>query len=196
MNKTTKGAFAASAAAVLLLGGAGSLAYWSDSAAVNGGTINSGYLTLKPVVTGTNTTACDTDWKHTNGPKSGSTVVNIVPGDVITKSCTFKVTAKGDNLSATPTVPSTVLYTITPKTGAAAPTSLDLPVAATYKLGATDFTGASKITEGDDTKVLTATIQVSFPYSATNGKNVNDTQNLLFTLNDLTVSLKQDNAGV
>ena len=41
MNRTTKGAIAAGAAAVLLLGGAGSLAYWSDCQDAAGGTINS-----------------------------------------------------------------------------------------------------------------------------------------------------------
>ncbi len=39
MNKTTKGALAASAAAVLLLGGAGSLAYWSDAETIQGGDV-------------------------------------------------------------------------------------------------------------------------------------------------------------
>lgn len=196
MNKTIKGALGASAAAVLLLGGAGSLAFWTDDASVNGGSVNSGFLTIDPLIVSPKTEACDAAWVHANGPKINTTVVNIVPGDVITKSCTFKVTAQGDNLSATPTVPTTVTYTATPKTGGAAPTTLDLPVAATYKLGATDFDATSRVTELDNDKTLTAKIQVSFPYSLTGGKNVNDTQNLLVTLNDLQVKLVQDNKGV
>lgn len=196
MNKTIKGALGASAAAVLLLGGAGTLAYWSDDASVNGGQVNSGYLTIDPVNTAPNTTPCDTVWKHTNGGKSGQTVVNVVPGDIITKSCTFKVTAQGDNLTATPTVPATIGYTVAPKTGGAAPTTLDLPVTATYTLGTSPFTSALKVTEADDTKTLTAKIQVAFPYGTATTKNANDTQNLLVTLNDLQVKLVQDNNGV
>lgn len=195
MNKTTKGAFAASAAAVLLLGGAGSLAYWSDDATVNGGQINSGYLTIDPIAVSPNTTPCDTVWKHTNGPKAGTTVVNVVPGDVITKSCTFKVTAQGDNLSATPTVPATLTYTAASKVGAAAPTTLQLPVTAAYTLGTAGFDSTMKVTEADDTKTLTAKISVAFPYGTASTTNANDTQNLLVSLDDLTVKLVQDNKG-
>ena len=46
MKKSTKGALAASSAAVLLLGGAGSLAFWSDSQDVGSANITSGELTL------------------------------------------------------------------------------------------------------------------------------------------------------
>ena len=46
MNKSTKGALAASSAAVLLLGGAGSLAFWSDSQDVGSANITSGELDL------------------------------------------------------------------------------------------------------------------------------------------------------
>ena len=197
MNKTTKGALGAAAAAALLMGGVGSLAYWSDDAMVNGGSVNSGNLTIDPIAVAPNTTACDPAWKHTNGPKVGAAVTSIVPGDVITKSCTFVIGAKGDNLSATPPGPPTVGFTATPKTGAAAPTTTNLPVAATYTLGTTALGATQKITEADGGKTLTARIQVSFPYDAAApaGKNLNDTQNVLFTLNDLTVKLVQDNKG-
>ena len=53
MNKTVKGAFAAGTAAFLLVGGAGSLAYWNDTANVAGSTINSGTLTLDSSSCGT-----------------------------------------------------------------------------------------------------------------------------------------------
>ncbi|MDI9944213.1 alternate-type signal peptide domain-containing protein [Rhodococcus sp. 1.20] len=47
MKKQTKGAIAAAAAGALLLGGAGSLAVWSDSADVSGGgPVTSGALDL------------------------------------------------------------------------------------------------------------------------------------------------------
>lgn len=188
MNKSTKGALAASAAAVLLLGGAGSLAYWSDAAGVDGGSVNSGFLTLDA---GT----CDAVWTHTNGPRVGTDVVNIVPGDVITKSCTFVIGAEGDNLAATPEVPETLTYTNSGNTAA----SLSLPVTASYAIDGVDFTDASVVTEDNDTDVLTATIEVAFPYGTAENVagaiNDNDTQNLIVTLDELAVTLTQaDNA--
>ena len=42
MKKSTKGAVAAAAAGVLLLGGAGSLAYWTADGAADGGSITAG----------------------------------------------------------------------------------------------------------------------------------------------------------
>lgn len=52
MNKTTKGALAAGAAGILLLGGAGSYALWSDAETVQGGTITAGNLDISPVAAG------------------------------------------------------------------------------------------------------------------------------------------------
>ena len=59
MNKASKGALAALAAGVLLLGGAGSLAFWTDTAEVAGGAINSGELSLTDTTPGT---CADADW--------------------------------------------------------------------------------------------------------------------------------------
>ena len=46
MNKFAKGSLAAGAGLVLLLGGAGTLAYWNDSAELEGGTIEAGSMTF------------------------------------------------------------------------------------------------------------------------------------------------------
>jgi alternate signal-mediated exported protein len=46
MNSTTKGSLAAVVAALLLTGGAGTLAYWNDTENVPGGPISSGQLDL------------------------------------------------------------------------------------------------------------------------------------------------------
>ena len=188
MNKTTKGGLAAVSAAALLLGGAGTLASWSDSAFADGGSITSGYLDL---TAGT----CDDTWKHTNGPEVGAAVVTVVPGDVITKSCTFTIDAEGDNLAASPSVPSTVTFAATGNTKE----SLSLPVAATYVLDGAPFTGSSVITDANKADTLTATITVGFPYGTaedvTGAVNDNDTQRLLVELDDLVVSLTQVNQG-
>ena len=180
MNKSTKGALAMGAAAVLLLGGTGTLAFWSDSATVNGGSVTSGSLALDAV-------GCDATWVYDNGASAGDTVGEVVPGDAIAKSCTFTIDAEGDHLEATPTVPATVTYT----TSGSAPT-LDLSVAATYDVDGTPLTGADTITEANDGDTLTADIVVTFPYGDATTINANDTQNLTTTLDGLTVTLTQD----
>lgn len=95
MKKTTKGALAAGAAAVLLLGGAGTLAYWTDSEAIDGGTLTSGQLDLTAVT-------CGAAWLE-----DGEPVATIVPGDTITKQCTGTLTLEGDHIGATVTLDDT-----------------------------------------------------------------------------------------
>ena len=90
MKKTTKGALAAGAAAVLLLGGAGTLAYWTDSATVSGGELTAGELDLSDVT-------CASTW--TEG--ADTDVELLVPGDTVTKECTGTITMTGDHISAT-----------------------------------------------------------------------------------------------
>lgn len=185
MKKSTKGAIAAAAAAVLLLGGGTSLAYWTATGTVTGGTITSGEMKL------TADTCADT-WKYAEGSaKAGTTVTKWVPGDVISKSCTFTVTAKGDNLAATLTAPATVNF------GGTTPTGGSATVAAAYKIGDTAIADGGKITSANDGQKLTATFKVSFPYgtdeTGTPVVNGNATQAWTATLNDLTVTLKQTN---
>ncbi|MEN8674165.1 alternate-type signal peptide domain-containing protein [Nocardioides sp.] len=90
MNKTTKGSLAAGAAAVLLLGGAGSLAYWTDNATVDGTSITSGYMKLTDP-------DCGDGWLLEGVAYTDQL---LVPGDTLTKSCTFVLNAEGDNLLA------------------------------------------------------------------------------------------------
>src|SRR3982751_3830072 len=91
MKKSTKGALAAGAAASILLGGAGSLAYWTDTATVAGTDISSGHLKL---VNG----SC-AGWKLDDGTALASGD-RIVPGEVLSQACTFKVDAVGKHLKA------------------------------------------------------------------------------------------------
>jgi len=99
MKKSTKGAVAAAAAGVLLLGGAGSLAFWSDSLTVGGGTISSGHLALDDT-TGATGTCSDADWLLDGGTVFDTTDGRLVPGDTLTKNCTFDVNATGEHLTA------------------------------------------------------------------------------------------------
>ncbi|MEO9325171.1 alternate-type signal peptide domain-containing protein [Nocardioides sp. C4-1] len=197
MNKTTKGALAASAAAVLLAGGAGTLAFWTDTATVQGGSINSGTLGITPLVVAPNTQACDTNWVYATGSaKAGQTVVLFVPGDKVTKKCTFKIAATGDNLSAAVTAPATVPVTTTP---AAASFSIDL--GATYALsGVTTpraIANGGTITSADNNGTLTATFLATIPFgtneTGTPKVNANDTKSINAALAGLTVSVAQTN---
>lgn len=191
MNKTTKSALAAGAAAVLLMGGAGSLAYWTDAETVTGGTVASGHMSLDG-------TTCDAGWKYAEGTTgAGSTVNKFVPGDVVSKSCTFTVSAVGDHLEGTLTTPATA--TITSPTG----TSLAGTVTATYAKAASGSTTFTPIASGailkaaDNGYTIKATIRVDFPYgsdeNATPKVNTNDTQDKTVTLSDIAVTLKQNN---
>ncbi|WP_394279751.1 alternate-type signal peptide domain-containing protein [Microbacterium sp.] len=89
MKKTTKGALAAGAAAVLLLGGAGTLAYWTAEDTIDGGNIEAGSMELTAVT-------CDANWVE-----GGQSISLIVPGDTITKQCTGTLTLEGDHIGAT-----------------------------------------------------------------------------------------------
>ncbi|MDH6676512.1 alternate signal-mediated exported protein [Rhodococcus sp. LBL1] len=96
MNKKTKGAIAAGAAALLLAGGAGTFAAWNDTENLAGGTITAGKLQfVENSTTGT--------W-YKNTATAGNEInlanVKIVPGDVLVYKATTSFVAEGDNLSA------------------------------------------------------------------------------------------------
>lgn len=91
MKKSTKGALAVGGAAVLLLGSASTIAYWTDAESVDGGEITSGEITLTAVT-------CGASWTHT---EDGGAVTAIVPGDNIEKECTGTLTLVGDHIGAT-----------------------------------------------------------------------------------------------
>jgi alternate signal-mediated exported protein len=91
INKSTKGALAAAAAGVLLLGGAGSLAYWNSTQDVSGANISSGHLKLV-------SPDCGVGWVLDGGATYGSQL--LVPGDTLTKVCSFTVESAGAHLTA------------------------------------------------------------------------------------------------
>lgn len=84
MNKFVKGSIAAGSGMVLLLGGAGSLAYWNSEAELAGGTIEAGSLEL---------TAAEGVWTDE--------LTHWVPGDEETFSTTLTLTTAGDNIRGT-----------------------------------------------------------------------------------------------
>ncbi|GAB4004784.1 alternate-type signal peptide domain-containing protein [Nocardioides ultimimeridianus] len=187
MKKTTKGAIAAGGAAVLLMGGAGTLAYWTSTATVAGTSISTGHMSLDLVSCG--------GWKLDDGTALASQ--KLVPGDSISNVCTYTLSASGSHLAATLTTPAAVAATGTLASAA----NVSLPVTSAYSLGGTALSTSAPatVTSADNGKTLSATITVSFPYgtadstpSSTDGTNGNATQDKAASLNDITVSLVQN----
>jgi alternate signal-mediated exported protein len=102
MNKFTKASIATGAGIVLLLGGAGTFAYWNDAETLAPGEITSGVLTIDQATTGAGT------WTDTKGTLATTDDVaigtigdfRIVPGDKLIYTKSLVVTATGDNLLA------------------------------------------------------------------------------------------------
>lgn len=156
MNRTTKGAIAAGAAAVLLLGGAGSLAYWTDTDAVDGDTFTAGSMSLEPL------NGCNV-WNLDTAEPGGQPFVpgtdRLVPGDVVTKLCTFTVDAVGTHLRAT-------VEAVAGTDSGDLLTSGPLTVGSTLAIGVTPVT---EITEANDGDTLTVAVTVTFDSASDNG---------------------------
>jgi alternate signal-mediated exported protein len=162
MQKSLKGALAAGVGGVLLLGGAGTLAYWTGAVSVPGQTgINSGKLSLTDTTVG----GCPAvgwllDTAVAGGGAFNPVTATIVPGDVLTKTCTYLVGAAGTHLHATlvPTAP-----------GATGDLSSALTVGGTFMDGVTTVTD---ITEAMDGHTVTAKITVTFLPASGNATQV------------------------
>ena len=101
MNKLTKAAIAGAAGVILLMGGAGSLAYWNDSIASgpSGQTITAGTLTVTAGSAGSWTKAFSGTTTYPAGTAVANiSAVNIVPGNRLVYTQTFNVNATGDDL--------------------------------------------------------------------------------------------------
>lgn len=174
MNKTAKGALAAAAAAVVLMGGVGSLAYWTDDQTVSGATIDSGQLSLG---TDDTNTGCG-GWTLDGGDPfvAGTTV--LVPGDTVTETCAFTLTATGTHMSgtvaaSTPTLTGTLA-------GALQTTVSDVTIGGT---------SAQTFTSADNGKTVGLTVTVAFPASSDNS-----TEQLSAALSAVTVTVSQQHA--
>jgi alternate signal-mediated exported protein len=163
MNKLTKGAIAAAAGVILLMGGAGTLASWnSSSAAGTSQTVTAGQLALTSTGTGT--------WKNAAGTTITPSTYRIVPGDTLTYTQTYNVAASGDNLfftvAATPGVVSNAA-------GAAnLALSQQVTSAASYSVtgnGITPATSANtyKVGAGTTASTVVVTMTLAFPYGST-----------------------------
>jgi len=181
MNRSSKGALAAAVAGALLLGGAGSLAYWNSTQTISGGSIKSGSLTLTQAAG----QSC-TDW--TLDAAGGATTyvagtTLVVPGDVISRTCDYTVTASGAHLAADLTMDVTSI------TGDAALAAALTP-GATYTLDGSAVSTGQSITSADDGAVLEAVITVTFD-TATSGTTA---QGMTASLDNIVVGLQQTHA--
>ncbi len=173
MKKSTKGAVAAGAAAVLMLGGAGSLAHWTAEADVAGASISTGNLTLDAA-------DCGAGWTIDGTPAVAfdTGTDKLVPGDVITRVCTMAVSATGKHLVADIAAE-----------GAALPEGAPFAIDTAYQVkdSADALRNDDQVVSGD--KQIVATQTVTFKYGAASDNSSQDKLGL--ALSTYAVSLKQ-----
>ncbi|QIK82185.1 alternate-type signal peptide domain-containing protein [Sanguibacter sp. HDW7] len=125
MDKLTKGLLAAGLGGALLIGGGTTLAYWTDDASVDGAGITAGTLEITAAPT------ADDGWTVTHGTTTTDVAaiaaLRIVPGDTLTHTSTYTLTAVGDNLRIDAQADDA---TIAPATSAAADVALAARLAA------------------------------------------------------------------
>jgi alternate signal-mediated exported protein len=182
MNKLIKGSIAGAAGIALLLGGAGTLAFWNDDAIITGATITAGNLDVAPAKV-----AGATDgWKSSKGAITNIASYKIVPGDVLTYTQSFDVTAVGDNLKAVASLTPTAITPATTANTADVALAKQLQNSAVFTVNGATTTAVAP-TGGAQTIVVTTTI--TFP----NGTAVVDNAAKLGAVNlaNFTVMLTQ-----
>lgn len=198
MNKLVKGAIATGVGVVLLMGGAGTLAYWNGSASIASQTITAGNLTVSA---GTGV------WK------SGSTTINpanfrTVPGDTLTYTVPVTVTSSGDNLKFDLGLSTAAITAATPVTAANTALKEAMTAGATFAIDTTatnNVTLVSGVTykvNSTGTSTFNVIVTVTNPFgtatstgasTGTGTTNANATQNGIVVLgsNALTVTQVQ-----
>ena len=177
MKKQTKGAVAAGGAAVLLLGGLGSLAYWNDSTAIGGSTISSGQLSMNKD-TGT--------WTDQNGAIN-PTSFKFVPGDTLTYTTTVNINATGDNLKAKLYADTTAF---TSSGSLASETTKTISAKKSGDASATDITQSGTslaISPTGGASAYTVVVTLKLPFASATNASQTDTLNL----NNISLHLDQ-----
>ena len=188
MNKLTKAAIATGAGIALLMGGAGTLAYWNDSASLTGGTITAGKLNIvDPVTAGT--------WATAAAP---STPINIatykvVPGESLVYTTTVNVEVIGNALSARLDLSGGSIVAANTSTAADVALATALGSSATLAASGTGVTAtgtAGQYSISSSASAVTVTATITFPKSATAGAE-NGTMTGAVNLSGLSVVLRQ-----
>ncbi|QSE93293.1 alternate-type signal peptide domain-containing protein [Rhodococcus pseudokoreensis] len=186
MNKQTKAALAAGAGALLLLGGAGSLAYWHDETDIGGNAeIQSGTLALDDCAAGGAGWSDVSPDATTGGPIADITQFLLVPGDTLEYTCDSTITASGDNLQATLTADTSTI-----SGDAALIARLDKTVTAT--VGGAPI-AANTITSADDNAAIQVKVRLHFQNATGDGVgNGGEAQNSAVNLSAMKLVLQQN----
>ncbi|GAA2241352.1 hypothetical protein GCM10010401_12640 [Rarobacter faecitabidus] len=187
MNKITKGAIAGGIGVALLLGGAGTLAYWNDQAAIgSNATITAGTLTVQQAASPAPA------WTVSNGTVTNAVVSNIasfraVPGDVLRYTATYTITGTGDNLRATAGLGNGAIAAATPVTAQNTALADRLGASATVLInGSTTWTMPSP---GTHTVTVTATI--TWPFAGDPTTEDNPAKTGAVTLSNFNLTVQQ-----
>ncbi len=181
MKKATKGALAAAAAGSLLLGGAGSLAFWTGTQDVSGGSINSGKLTLSAPNCTTGPGVHDWQYDTSNAVFTMGTS-QVVPGDSISKVCDMTLVLDGSHIGATLALGNA---TITDDSGNTLDT--ELTKSATFTVDGAAYAPISAA----GTYAIRATVTVALPSTVTS----TTTQNTAAVLEAMTLLATQTHDG-
>ena len=181
MNKLVKGAVATAAGVALLMGGAGTFAYWNDSVGVSGATITAG--NLKVADSGTAGT-----WTVLKNGSLGTGAIGTVgasavavsdistfvasPGDTLTYTKTVRITASGNNLTAKLAISDASILPVTEQTPGANRALADY-LTKTASITATGTGISTKASDGTYTitpsagpitaSTVTVTVVINFP---------------------------------
>jgi alternate signal-mediated exported protein len=182
MYRLTKAAIATGGAAVLLLGGAGTMAFWTASGTLSSAAITSGELTPA-----TQNVTC-TSWTYQNG---GAAVNLIVPGDVVQATCTMTVTGSGDHLSvlATESPSPATFQQSNALTGALQVAVGDVSVDGGAPVAAGTPISLSATTATSHTLAIALT--VTFPYGTAADNTTNQSGGFQAQLSNIALTLTQ-----
>lgn len=179
MRKELKATLALGAAGALLVGGGGTLAYWSATGTLPGVAPTAGELQLLAEdCNGASGSGSGWFFDGLEDPEESEYADGdlIVPGDVLTKTCTWEIQATGEHLRAGLTATAPV------EDGDLAPV---VTVASTFTVGGQPIT---EITEANDGDTLQATVTITFPLGAASD---NSSQAKALSLGDYAVVLTQ-----
>ncbi|AWH94695.1 alternate-type signal peptide domain-containing protein [Dietzia psychralcaliphila] len=159
MKKITKGAIALGAAALLLAGGAGTMAAWSDEASLGGGEVTAGHLRITEAAAGA--------WTWADGETFDPATDLIVPGDVVEYTASYDLDVAGTNLVAT----------LTPTLGGIDETGLGQYLTVDAQSDTTGIT-LGNITEANDGDTVEVTTTITFDSDTMDQDGMDLTANL------------------
>ncbi|MDP9822810.1 alternate-type signal peptide domain-containing protein [Nocardioides massiliensis] len=174
MRKEVKATLALGAAGALLVGGAGTLAFWTDEATLGGASLTSGKLAV-------DASDCDAGaavWTL-EGDAFDPATDRLIPGDTLTMTCDVAIDVAGTHLTQVD------IEAVVPS-GALAGAWEEVTVAATVRGTAT---GAEDVTVTGGTNLIPVVVTVTWPH----GTEDNDLNGgLTTTLGDIVVAVAQD----